>query len=187
MASDTNSEDQINPLLATLRQVLAPLGDERVDEVMGWATDYLATTPLISYLCAQGEANDVDWHPADATHAEPWTTPKTYEFRIGDVNPVDPENTVFAIFHWYVQGVFVVYSFKAGLVEGGALGIYTRDLVFRPRMASGPVTLDALYADLDYHTHTTPWDDLEPDDERPPPGGSVVNGGRLALAERSST
>ncbi len=173
MASDADSEDEINPILGQLENVLTPLGEARRREVMSWVRDYLATTPLVSYLCAQGEPGDVDWHAPDAEHAVAWSTPKTYEFRLGDVNPLDPDNTVFAIFHWYVQGVFVVYSFKASVVDGGgALGIYTRDVVFRPRMASGPVTLNALYQDLDYHTHASPWDDVEPDDdEREAPGG----------------
>lgn len=175
MASDSDSEDEINPILTQLENVLTPLGAARRGEVMRWVREYLETTPLVSYLCAQGEPGDVDWHAADAQHAEAWSTPKTYEFRLGDVNPLDPDNTVFAIFHWYVQGVFVVYSFKAGLLgDGRALGIFTRDLVFRPRMASGPVTLGALYADLDYHTHASPWDDIDgPDDDEPDaPGAS---------------
>lgn len=181
MASDSSGEDQIDPILSSLEQVLSPLGPERLGEVMGWVRDYLATTPLISYLCMQGEPGDVDWHPPDAQHAEPWSTSKTYEFRIGDASPLDPDNTVFAIFQWYTQGAFVVYSFKAGLVEGGdALAIYSRDLVFRPRVASGPVTLDALFTDLDYHTHQTPWDDEEPDE----PPAPAPNGSRGLLVAR---
>lgn len=179
MASDTDSEDQINPILESLERVLAPLGPERLREVMGWTREYLATTPLTSYLCAQGEPGDVEWHAPDAEHPKAWTSAKVYEFRIGEPNPLDPDNTVFAIFHWYIQGIFVVYSFKAGLLDdGGALGIFTRDQVFRPRMASGPVTLDALYADLDYHTHASPWDDDDPDDDERP---AAPNGSRPAL------
>lgn len=180
MASDTDSTNEVNPILEQLAQVLSPLGDERRDEVMTWAREYLATTPLTSYLCAQGEPGDVEWHAPDAEHPAQWSTPKTYEFRIGDVNPLDPDNTVFAIFHWYVQGTFVVYSFKAGLLEDGrALGIFTRDVVFRPRMSSGPMTLEAMYTDLDYHTHTTPWDEIEEVEQQQPIRG-------LASARSSS-
>lgn len=169
MASDQDSEDEIDPILAQLEHVLDPLGPERVTEVMAWVRDFLRETPLLSYLCAEGEAGDVDWHAADAQHPGPWTTPKTYEFRLGAPSPIDPENTVFAIFHWYVQGIYVVYSFKAALLEtGGALSMYTRDLVHKPRMASGIVTLTALYNDLKYHTDTTPWDDVAPEEDGPP-------------------
>ncbi|MGH2997661.1 MAG: hypothetical protein ACRDNM_00015 [Gaiellaceae bacterium] len=171
--------------MQSLERVLEPFGPERRQEVLSWAAEHMQATPLIAYLCAVGEPGDADWHEPDAAHREAWSTPKTYEFRIGEASPLDPDNTVFAIFHWHVQGAFVVYSFKTGLLQSGAaLAVYSRDLVFNPRFASGPVTLDALHADLEYHTHATPWDDVD-DGDPPPPRGGNGNGNPRPQASRS--
>jgi hypothetical protein len=154
MASDENE----NEILTALARVLEPLGAERQGEVLEWAKEHLAECPIFTYLCATGEAGDVD----TVGHA------KVYEYKIGEPHPLDESNTVFAILHWHTQGVFVVYSFKAVFLEtGAAAGTFTRDLVFQPRFAQGPLTLEALYSDLEYHLKATPWDDVE--DPAPPP------------------
>jgi hypothetical protein len=124
-------------------------------------------TPILTYLNAKEEARDET----------------VYEFKLNEPNPLNTTYTVFAIFHWHVQGCFVVYSLAAVMTDdGGAQGMFTRDLVFEPRFASGPVSLDALYNDLDYHLHATPWDDVDPpegdDDEKPDAG----NGQKRAAA-----
>jgi hypothetical protein len=146
MASDP---DEQNEILEALERVLDPLEPARRAEVVEWAKAYLAECPLVSYLCAEGEPGDL----------------KVYEFKMAEPSPLDPGNTIFAIFHWFAQGVFVVYSFRAvALEDGSAAGTFTRDVVHKPRFASGPVTLQAMHADLEYHLHSSPWDDGAPDD-----------------------
>jgi hypothetical protein len=174
MASDENAENEI---LTSMRNVLSPLGPERTEEILGWATTHLEDCPLLAYCCAQGETGDRD----------------AFEFRIGSPSPLDTENTVFAIFHWFAQGTAVVYSFKAALLEDGrALGVYTRDVVFRPRFLSGPVTLEAMFADLDYHLHATPWDDVEdlgapPSDEPAPPNAHAARDKPAPMIKRATS
>jgi hypothetical protein len=168
MASDENE----NEVLAALERVLEPLG-ERKAEVLSWAAEYLQSCPLLTYVAAQGEQEIETEYPPDAAHPHPWrasaTVPKVFEYKLGGPNPLDESYTIFAIFHWHTQGIFVVYSFKAAFLDnGGAVGVYVRDLVFRPRFAQGPVSLDALVSDLEYHTKATPWDDLPEEPESPP-------------------
>jgi len=143
-------------LTQMLEHVLTPLEPDVRREVISWAKEHLSTTPIYWYLCAERE-------PGDSSKED------ALEFKIGESSPLDPDNTVFAIFHWADQGTYVVYSFKAAIVaegehQGAALGIFTRDIVHKPRFGSGPLTLQALVADLEYHLHETPWPD-EPDDE----------------------
>jgi hypothetical protein len=164
MASDEN------PILEAVSRVLEPLGAERKAEVVTWVAEHMAQTPLTTYLYAKAEAGDA--------------TP--YHFEINSPNPLNPDTTVFAIFHWHVQGCFVVYSLAAVTTEdGGAQGMFTRDVVFEPRFASGPVSLDALYHDLNYHLHATPWDDIDPEDDVPPSSPAADNGSRRAAGPRS--
>jgi len=163
MASDENP----NPILEALSRVLEPLGEPRKSEVLSWVGEHLQNTPLIVYLNAKAETGDLG----------------VYEFRVNEPNPINPTNTVFAIFHWHVQGCFVVYSLAAALTEdGGAQGMFTRNLVFEPRFAEGPVSLDALYNDLDYHLHATPWDDVDDGPDDPDGATEPDNGKRRAPA-----
>jgi hypothetical protein len=149
MASDDN------PILEALSRVLEPLGAERKEEVVTWVAEHMRQTPMTTYLYAKAEAGDET----------------IYAFEINKANPLNPDTTVFGIFHWHVQGCFVVYSLAAvSTDDGGAQGMFTRDVVFEPRFASGPVSIDALYNDLDYHLHASPWDDVEPESD---PGGAA--------------
>lgn len=160
MADEVN-EDQLQLML---EHVLEPLAPEVRTEILSLAREHLRTTPLYAFLSAEAEGYE--------------TRNEVFEFKVAEPNPIDPENTVFAIFFWHDQGVYVVYSFKAGIItegegKGGALGIFTRDIVHKPRFASGPLTLDALVADLEFHLQETPWPDDEPDEPEPPAPAAV--------------
>lgn len=183
MASDEN------PILEAVRRVLTPLPEPARGQVLALVAHHMQKVPLVSYVCAVGEASDAATHPADAEHPQPWTSPIAYEFRIGQPNPLDQANTVFAMFHWFAQGHVVVFSLNtAQLDTGDALAVYTRDVVFQPRFVSGPLSLDALAADLGYHLEATPWDDVdepdEPDDAPEEREASGNGGGRRALGAR---
>lgn len=180
-----------NPVLEAVKRVLSPLPDGVREEVLALVDEHMAKCPLIAYCCAVGEPSDLETHPPDAEHPSAWTSPVVYEFSIGNPNPLNRANTVFGMFHWHVQGYVVVYSIDTAQLESGdALAVYTRDVVFQPRFLSGPLSLEALAADLGYHLEATPWDDRDDDDEpdTPPPNDKPAereNGTRPRLGARS--
>jgi hypothetical protein len=126
-----------NPLEEMLRTVLAPLGDRR-EIVMRWFEQEIATRPIITHV----DDGSVD----EKGNPLPW--------KLGGKSVLDSDATIFAIFIDEGTGDAIVYSFKSIQVAGdngeklGAVQFF-RELVCEPKHIHGPISHDALFADLE--------------------------------------
>lgn len=123
--------------LEALSRVLQPLGAERRDVLLSLVSEYLEDVSPIDYCCAEGEAGEAD----------------RLEWRLAQPSPLDPTRIVFALFYWPEEKAVAVYSFSAMALEGqeGAIATYHREVIYKPRFSSGPLALEALYNDLEFH------------------------------------
>jgi hypothetical protein len=90
-------------------------------------------------------------------------------WEIGASSPLNKDRTIFALFHDPELRAVVAYSFTAIQVEGqeGALATYHREYIYGPRYGTGPISLTALFNDLEFHLTPPPDDELEPAPRRP--------------------
>lgn len=114
-------------VLMILREVLAPMGQERVEQVLGWVRNEIQTRPLIAY-CWDGELE------------EAWEITKD--------SPISEGRTVFAMLHWEAQRAVVAYCFKKISVNGQDAVQFFREVIMNPKHITGPVSHGALFDDL---------------------------------------
>jgi hypothetical protein len=138
-------EDEID----MLRRVLEPLGGKRSEHLIALTRDYLENVSPLTWCAAQSE-------PGEPDGAAVW--------QLGAPSPLNGDRVVFALFYDPDARCVVAYSFSAVKQEGfeGAVAIYHREYIYRPRYGTGPIALDALYNDLTFHL-TAVVDDEEPD------------------------
>lgn len=132
--------------LEQLRRILTPLGDKG-DRLIAMLPEYLENVSPITWCAGQ---------------TEPGEEPEAVIWQLGQPSPLDATRIVFAIFHDVALGMCVAYSFTAVALDGKAIGAYFREFIFRPRYATGPIALEALYEDLKAYLTLV---DEEPDDE----------------------
>jgi hypothetical protein len=114
-------------ILVILREVLAPLGTDRVEQIIGWVGNEIRTRPLIAYC----------W---DGHHDAAWEITKD--------SPISEGRKVFAMLHWEAQRAVVAYCFKEVEV-GGQKGVqFFREVIMDPKHITGPVSHTALFDDL---------------------------------------
>jgi hypothetical protein len=122
--------DQQHGVIAILAEVLAPLGNDKRNQIIEWVQNEIKQRPLVSY-CYDGIAQHEDGAAAV------WELTKE--------SPISAGFTIFAMFHWETQRAVAVYCFRASPAQGGTVIEFFRELVFDPKHVSGPVSPDALF------------------------------------------
>jgi hypothetical protein len=152
--SDTTSDTKHAEEIEMLERILSPLGEERSEHLLALAEDYLENISPISWCAGRSE-------PGEELEAVVW--------ELGKPSPLSEDRTVFAIFDWPEYRCCVAYSFSAVQVQGqdGALGYYHREKIYDPRYSTGPISLTALFKELEYHLTVEAPDDEKTDDAKP--------------------
>lgn len=131
-------------MLEVLSALLSPLGEKRRKLIMGWVTREIHAHALVQYVYEEGPP---------LTKAKDEATGETYDaggpqiWLIGKPSPLDPSETVFAMFETDGPAV-AVYSFKPVEVDGREATFFFRSIIFKPIHIHGPVHHDALTGEL---------------------------------------
>lgn len=128
--------DDQQPILEALRQVLEPLPADLRDPMLELAGRELSERPLVGYCWDGQDRGDVD----DAGNV---TRPWAYE--IAKPSPQFPQRIVFAMFHWEEVNAVAAFTVEMQEVEGGKMAVhYFREIIFAPKIISGPLSPKAL-------------------------------------------
>jgi hypothetical protein len=116
-------EKQLEPA----KVLLAPLGEERVEKVLGWMRMEAASKPIVDFVT---DKDGVQW-------------------RLGEASPTAEAYQIFSMFHWSSTRSVVVYELRVTPVTNSEMQIdFRREVVFNPELISGPVCNDGLFADM---------------------------------------
>jgi hypothetical protein len=126
------------PVLAQLREILEPLGRERVNVLVAWARDEMRQHPIVQY-CWDGRTSSKT--AEDGTVYQPG-------WELGEESPIAPGHTIFAMFYWEGERLVVAYTFQWEKLEAGTAVQFYREMIFQPVHVNGPATRDALFHDL---------------------------------------
>jgi len=139
-----------NALTELLEKVLAPFDEGRRAQMIAWVDQEVQTRPIVD--CVEDR--------------------KGSAWKLGEESPSHTGAIIFAmLLHESLRAV-VVYTFTATAVEDDPNAMafeYFRETIFEPRFTHGPISGDALYADLEDFVRVDA-----------PPAHAVTNGAAAA-------
>jgi hypothetical protein len=128
-------EQQRHDILNGLEQVLAPLDADKRAAILELAEREINERALIA-TCWDGSFNATKDQDAG------------YMWHVGQASPMDPGKIVFAMLLWEELRAVVAYCVGQRDVEGGVVFDFTRELIFNPKYAGGPMSHEALFRDM---------------------------------------
>jgi hypothetical protein len=124
-----------DPILEALAMVLEPLPAEYRDTMLQLARREIDDSPLIGYCwdgVDEGEVSDT------GEVLRPWA------YEVAKPSPRFPSRTVFCMFHDEGARCVAAFTFEAVEVDGKQGVQFYRELVFEPKIVSGPLKPKAL-------------------------------------------
>lgn len=129
-----------DPILEALAMVLDPLPAEYRETMLALAKREIDDSPLIGYCWDGVDTGDVKRND-DGTEEilRPWA------YEIAKPSPRFPSRIVFCMFHDESARCVAAFTFEPYEVDGKQAVQFFRELVFEPKIVSGPLKPKALY------------------------------------------
>ena len=148
-----------DPILEALAMVLEPLPAEYRETMLQLAKREIDDSPLIGYCWDGVDEGDVN---ENGEVVRPWA------YEVAKPSPRFPSRTVFCMFHDEASRCVAAFTFEAIEVDGKQGVQFYRELVFEPKIVSGPLKPKALLNEFVLY--------LGRDEDGPPDPPPVRNG-----------